>query len=129
MTATLATFRLIAPEFSGTSDDTVSGLLSLCSGWITASVFGARAGEAVARLAAHELTMQARRTAAAVGSSGVGGVTSLRAGDLSVSYGAALGAGSAANNHQDDDYRQTSHGLAFLNLRDSRAEVRFGVLA
>lgn len=125
MSATLSTFRLLAPEFSAVSDNDVSGLLALCEGWIAPEVFGLRAGEAVARLAAHELTLQARRAATPGGNAGVGAVTSLRAGDLSVSYGTA--ATSVALSHQDDELRQTSHGLAFLSIRDTRATVWFGV--
>lgn len=119
--SSLATFRILAPEFSGVPDAEVQALLSVVQGWISFPVFGARSGEAMARLAAHELAMQRRASA---GAGGVGPVQSAGTGGLSVSYGALTPTASAS----DDHYRQTTHGIAYLALRDSRAGVGLGVV-
>lgn len=118
-------FRIIAKEFSATSDDDVDDWVTIVAGSITPSVFGARATEAVARLTAHEMTLQARALATAAGSAGVGGVSSVSTGDLSVSYASPS---FSASSHEDDDLRQTRHGLAFLRIRDSRYQTGANVL-
>ena len=123
--AVLPVFRVIAPEFVSTSDDDVEDVVGIVASSITPSVFGARATEAVARLAAHELTMQSRDTSTALGSAGVGGVSSIGTGDLSVSYASPS---FAASSHEDDYYRQSRHGLAFLQIRDSRYQTGMCVL-
>ena len=128
MSAALPTFRILAPEFAATADTVVEDVIGIVTLWIDASVFIARASEAVARLAAHELTIQGRiaATGGSSGTAGVGAVTSQNAGDLSISYGGS--AMSASHDHEDDYLRQTSHGLAYLQIRDSRAEVGLGLL-
>ncbi len=120
--AILALFRVLAPEFSATVDDTVEALASVTGTWVSPTAFGSRTSEAAARLTAHELTMQAR---ASSGSGGAGAISSIRSGDLAVSY-AALPAPTSPSG--DDVFRQTIHGLAYLQIRDSRAEVGFGLL-
>lgn len=118
--AVLALFRIIASEFSATTDDTVSGWISVCLSRVSTDAFGTRTGEAIARLVAHELTMAARSAdAASGGAAGAGAVTALRAGDLSVNYGGVNAA--LALTHEEAAYQQTSHGLAYLQIRDSRA--------
>lgn len=118
--AALATFRILAPEFAAVEDAEVRAMLGVVSGWIHVPTFGARSGEALARLAAHELTLQRRASAGG----GVGPIQSVGTGGLSVTYGALTATGSAS----DDALRQTLHGLAFLALRDSRAGVGLGVV-
>jgi hypothetical protein len=123
--AVLPLFRKLAKEFASTADGDVEDLIDVCAGWLSFAVFRARTSEAIARLVAHELTLSARRAAASAGSAGVGPVTSQSAGDLSVTYGALS---SISSTHEDDYYRQTHHGLAYLQIRDSRAETGFGLL-
>lgn len=118
--AVLAVFRVRAPEFAASSDDDVSAVISLCLLAVSSDAFGARTSEAVARLAAHELTLQARAANAASGGvAGAGPVTALKAGDVSVNF-AGL-AQTLSQSHEDAYYGQTSHGLAYLQIRDSRA--------
>lgn len=128
MSAALPTFRILAPEFAATSNADVEAMIGIVTLWIDASVFIARASEAVARLAAHELTLQGRiaATAGAGGTAAVGAVTSQKAGDLAISYGSSAFSKGADN--EDDYFRQTTHGLAYLQIRDSRAEVGLGLL-
>lgn len=116
----LTTFRAVASEFAATSDEVVGEWTDIVSEGLDAATFGARMNLACARLVAHELTLEARILA---GADGVGAVTSIRTGDLSVSYG-----GSTATGDADDAFRQTTHGLAFLAIRNSRAGVGFGLL-
>lgn len=117
--AALALFRILAPEFSAIENEGVEALTAAMAASIHAPTFGGRAAEALARLAAHELTMQARRSS---GSAGVGAVQSERTGDLSVAY-AGVESGAL-----DAELGQTSHGLAFLRIRDDRAGAVCGVL-
>lgn len=115
--AILAVFRVLAPEFSATSDATVNALTGVLADTLTASVFGGQISSAVARLAAHELTLQARDAASSAGARGVGAVASVGSGDLSISF---AGPSSPSFSSEDDELRQTRHGLAFLRIRDSR---------
>jgi hypothetical protein len=124
--AVLPIFRIVASEFSATSDSDVEDVVGIVAGSITPSVFGTRAAEAVAQLAAHQLTMSARAEAMSAGSAGVGAVSSIGTGDLSVSFGFA--SAFASSSHEDDYYRQSSHGLAYLQIRDSRSEIGAGIL-
>ena len=124
--AVLPVFRIVAPEFASTSDADVEDVVTIVAGSITPGVFGARTTEAVARLTAHEFTMQARDGSASAGSSGVGGVTSLRTGDLAVSYG--FSSAFASSSHEDDYYRQSRHCLAYLQIRDSRYQTGARIL-
>ena len=106
-------------------DATVEDLIDECVLWLDSETFGSRTSSAVARLVAHELTLQAREAATSTGSSGVAPVTSIGTGDLSVAF---AGPSVSSHSHEDEYYRQTRHGLAFLQIRDSRAEVGFGLL-
>lgn len=123
-TSVLGLFRILAAEFAATADASVEAVIDIVTLHVSSAAFGARTSEALARLTAHELTLLARAAAVAAGNAGVGAVTSLSAGDVSVSYG-GLSTSSIAG---DDHLRQTHHGLAFLAIRDSRAEVGFGLL-
>jgi len=123
--AVLPVFRIVAPEFVATSDDDVEDVVTIVAGSITPSVFGARVTEAVARLAAHQLTMSARAEAVSAGSAGVGSVSSVSTGDLSVAF---AGPSYASTSAEDDYYKQSSHGLAYLQIRDSRYQTGAGIL-
>jgi hypothetical protein len=126
--AILAVFRIIAPEFAAV---TPTDLISLAIGWISPDAFGSRSSEAVAYLVAHVLTLQDRVTAeggAGSGGAGVGSITSKKAGDLAIGYGGTAAASKIIKQFEDVYLLQTTHGLAYLSLRDSRAEVGFGLL-
>jgi hypothetical protein len=125
--AVLALFRVYAPEFASTADATVNALSSLLVDTVSVDAFGARTGEAIMRLAAHELTVQARDAGVTAGGRSAGPVMSVGTGDLSISYG-ALGAGTASTS-EEDALRTTRHGLAYLRLRDSRAAVMPALIA
>lgn len=116
----LAIFRVYATEFASTADATVNALTGIIGPRVHADAFGDVRSEAIARRVAHELTMQARATSASLGAAGVGPVSSIGSGDLSISFGA-----SAPSSYGDADaeLRQTRHGLAYLALRDERAAV------
>lgn len=122
----LSLFRALASEFAAKTNTEVTDMIDIVTLWITASVFGARASEAVAELAAHVFELEARRAASSGGAAGVGPVQSIKAGDLAVSYGTT--GNLQSRSFTDDALRQTSHGLAFLAIRDSRANVGFGLL-
>ncbi len=115
----------LAPEFASTADAAIEQAVDAAELRIDSGTFGTRYTEALARLAAHMLTMAARAQAGQAGFAGVGAVTSIRTGDLSVNWGGVM---SQSFSSEDDYYRQTHHGLAFLQIRDSRAEVGFGVI-
>lgn len=121
--AVLATFRVIAGEFASTSDDDVNALTSLEAPKVSSEAFGTDTVEAVALRVAHRLELAARRAAAGAGARGVGSASSVKTGDLAVTY--ALSAAATASN-TDAYWRQTGHGLAYLALRDSQPEVGFG---
>jgi len=117
----LTTFRVIASEFASTADTVVDDLTDVVSVGLDGETFGSRMTLATARLVAHELTLIAR---ASSGGAGAGPITSVRTGDLSVSYAAPGGV------HGIDDayYTQTHHGLAYLQIRGSRSGIGFGLL-
>jgi len=123
--AVLPVFRIVAKEFASTSDSDVEDMVGIVAGWIAPSVFGTRATEAVARLAAHELTMSARAEAVSVGSAGVGPVSSVRTGDLAVAFGASS---FGSTSTEDDYFKATRHGIAYLQIRDSRYQTGMGIL-
>lgn len=121
--AVLATFRVIASEFASTSDDDVNALTSIEAPKVSADAFGVDTIEAVALRVAHRLDLTARRAAASAGARGVGTVTSVKTGDLALTYGFTA---TTTDSNSDAYWRQTGHGLAYLNLRDSQPEVGFG---
>jgi hypothetical protein len=125
MSAALTVFRLYAPEFATTADADVETMIVQVATRIDTPSFTGVVDAAKARLAAHEFTLIARAAASSGGAAGVGPVASLRAGDLAVAYGALAGAVASAG---DDYYRSTHHGLAYLQLRSTRAAVGFGVI-
>lgn len=119
--AILAVFRVVADEFASTADSVVEAWISIEVARLSAFAFGTALNEAVARRVAHELTLKARNAAAAGSGSAVGAVTSVRTGDLSLGYGGSgLTAGSDA---EIAYYQQTTHGIRFLLLRDSRPYI------
>lgn len=125
MSTALTVFRLYAPEFATTSDSDVEAMIVQVATRIDTPSFTGVVDAAKARLAAHEFTLIARAAASSGGASSGGPVTSLRAGDLAVSYGTLSATLVSAG---DDYYRSTHHGLAYLQLRSTRAAVGFGLI-
>jgi len=114
---TVNLFKTLIPDLSGETDDTIETFLKAAvdqrmnvSAWAEAGKFH----QGAIYLAAHLLTLTKRTQVQASGSQGVGAVTDLSEGDLSVSY---EGAGKAAD--EDPDLAQTSYGLRFKAMRDS----------
>ncbi len=124
MSASLTKFRLYYPEFAGVSDDDVSTVIEDCSAEFIPATWGTLYLRGLLALSAHVLAMRARSASAAgaggagTGSAPVGGVASLKTGDLSVSFGGgsamASGGGMASG---DAIYTQTPYGLEYLRLR------------
>ena len=120
--AILAVFRVVAPEFSSTLDADVTALISIEVPRLSVAGFGSALSEAVACRVAHRLTLQARDSAAAGSGAAAGAVTSVRTGDLSVNY-ASSGLSIAPGDTEAAYYSQTTHGLRFLALRNSRPTI------
>ena len=102
MTA-LTTFRLIAPEFSGETDETVSQFIALAPSFINVNLYGDSLDLAIALKAAS--LMLARKNSAS-GQSGGAELLMEKEGDLQRSYGAATG-----NNDGLDIYMQQLRDL------------------
>ena len=126
MDAALTAFRIFASEFASKSDADVNAVIAYTVTWIDGEIFATRLAEAIAQLTAHVFALIARDAASGAGFGGVGPVSSQKAGDLAVAF--ATASMSASLSHDDDYFRQTSHGLAYLQIRDSRAETGIGVL-
>lgn len=109
-------FRAFAPEFASVSDSVVGVLIDAAALTLTASAWGNVYPLALARLAAHELTMQGRVTAAGA-AAGIGPVTSAATGAMSIGYGP----GATVKTTEEAAFASTIHGAAFLALRASRA--------
>ena len=120
----LSTLRALAPELRTNSDVAVQAMIDLVTLRVDTSVLDGRLDEALARIAAHELTMGLRAQQSPTGFSGVGAPASIAGGTFTASFGG----GKTARTHEDAHYSQTHHGLAYLQIRDSRADVGFGLL-
>jgi hypothetical protein len=119
--AILAVFRVVAPEFSATSDATVNALSAIEGTKVSATAFGANTSEAVAHRVAHLLEIQARLAAETASARGPGVTTSVSTGDLSISRSLSITAATAG----DAWWMQTAHGLAYLALRDEQGEIGY----
>ena len=115
MTA-LQAFRLVASEFSATSDETVDVVFALVAPQVSESKFGKLYPQALAYLAAHWLAWQAVITSS--GSSGgaaTGGrITSEKEGDLSRSY--TDNSRNPTTSSFADNLDRTAYGLEFKRL-------------
>lgn len=126
MATSLHILRLIAPQYATISDGDAQAWIDLAASSVAnADLWGAVYPEALANLAAHLMTRAGVGTSPAAGdaASTIGGsITSLRTGDLAVSYGGTGGAGAGrSSDGSDDDYTTTKYGLRFIALRQSRA--------
>ena len=125
MSTALDVFRVVASEFSATVDADVEAMIVIVGARISTVAFSSMFDQAKAYLAAHEYAMIARMAAAGSGMAGAGSIASVRAGDLAIAYGGTLASSMSLG---DDYYRTTPYGLAYLNLRASRALVGMGVI-
>jgi len=103
MTA-LAYFNMF-PEFTALSDETKNALISQASACLDTSLFCADSGYVIALYAAHMATLTSVRAL-----NGSGAVTSIREGDLSISFGTFKSTSSLG---------QTSYGNVLLQLMKS----------
>jgi len=118
-TRTLIT-TVIAPQLASVDGEVIDVHIELASMECDASLWGATYQRAVALLAAHSLTITERNAESGTAGAGSGAVTSRKAGDLSITYGAALGVISS-----DATYATTSYGLEFLRLRQQLGSMAF----
>lgn len=123
--AALATLRTLAPELAQVGNDHANDVIEVVTLWVDSAAFGARTTEAIARLAAHEITMQERAKRSLMGNVPTGAPQSLTIPKAAMSWGDSA---PPIYDHQDAYYRSTVHGRAFLDIRDSRAPVGFGVV-
>ena len=115
MTA-LQAFRLVASEFSATSDETVDVVFALVAPQVSESKFGKLYPQAIAYLAAHWLAWQAVITSSgSTGGAATGGrVTSEKEGDLSRSY--TDNSRNPTTSSFADNLDRTAYGLEFKRL-------------
>ena len=115
MTA-LQAFRLVASEFSATSDETVDVVFALVAPQVSESKFGKLYPQAIAYLAAHWLAWQAVITSSgSTGGAATGGrVTSEKEGDLSRSY--TDNSSNPTTSSFADNLDRTAYGLEFKRL-------------
>lgn len=111
----------VDPDNPGTVVETA---VALAQERISADVWGRLYGQGLARLAAHLLELR-RREASALesGASGVGPATSIRTGDLSISWAGPTTSGSL--NDDSNWYNLTNHGREFLSLRAQLVRTPF----
>lgn len=119
----LATLKRIAPEFASLSDAELGEWLTQAATSMAPAVrWGAVYDEAVAQLAAHLMTSAAVGQTVSPGDPGAGAgliATSVKTGDLSVTY-SALGGGSATS-AAAGEYATTKYGRRYWQLLRSRA--------
>lgn len=83
----LKVFRVIAPEYSGMSDQEVTVLIELFAPMVSKNTFGTKYNLAVAYFIAHIITLQNQYASGSAGSSSsVAGVKREREGDLEREY-------------------------------------------
>ena len=113
----LQAFRLVAPEFTATSEDTISGVFELVGPMVSETKFGKLYPQAIAYLAAHWLAWQALIASAGSsnGATTAGRITSEREGDLSRGYADNSRSPNAGGSFFDN-LERTSYGLEFKRL-------------
>lgn len=116
--SSLDLFRELAPELAAVPDPTVTTWLTIAAKRHNATVFGEVYAEAMVLWTAHRIS---RLPGVGSGSGGeVGPVIAQADGDLSRTYGSVA---SLAASAADADLVTTRYGLAYLELRDSRAGI------
>ncbi len=118
MSAGLDVFRIIAPELVAIADVDVEAVLTVAARRHTPVAWGVVFADAMAEYAAHMLTLSPPGGASTLPSV-AGPVTSRKAGGLAESYGAPS---TSAATSGEAWLLRTSHGQAYIHLRDTRAE-------
>lgn len=110
-TQTIKIIELVAPDVADDHlDSELDTAIELATARVSSGVWGDRYRQGVAYLAAHVLTIAARE------GSGVGPITSEKAGKVSRSYGFSAQADSGG-------YGSTEYGKQFLQLRSELPDV------
>ncbi len=122
----LAVLRHIAAQYAALDDADVEEWLAMARAQMApATTWGAVYEQAVANRAAHMMTRARVGEGAEAGdptTAAPGSLASVTTARLSVSYGASGGPGSGrASSGGDDELTTTRYGLAYLELRASRA--------
>jgi hypothetical protein len=113
---TLEAFRLVAPEFAATTDETVNMVFDLVSPMISEDKFGKLYNQALAYLTAHWLSWQATIVASGSnsGASTGGRVTSEKEGDMSRSY--SDNGNNSNSGSFTDNLERTAYGLEYKRI-------------
>ena len=118
----LAVFRIIAPQFSGYSDNDILLKIEVYKDFCGKKQFGRFWQRAVALLVAHFIALEVLSESDGDGASGVSGgaitgsgITSEKEGDLQRSYGSATS--SSSSDDPDSLFDKTLFGKLFLQLR------------
>ncbi len=118
----LAVFRIIAPQFSGFTDEEILAKIEVYHDFCSRKRFGQYWQRAVALLVAHYIALEVLSESDGDGTTGVsggkvvgGGITSEKEGDLQRSYGST--AVSSSSDDPDALFDKTLFGKMFLQLR------------
>jgi hypothetical protein len=121
---TLDLFKLLCPDAAaGQADDRITDFIQAAAQRLDAVAFGGLFDQATVYLAAHLLFRSPLGgTPGGAGVDGAGAVTSKKAGDLSIGFGASAGGGAGMPiAHTDVDLMQTHYGRQFIAIRDTRS--------
>lgn len=126
MSASSDLLRILVPEFAAVGDfpdATVDVFLDVAAQQHNAASFGATFQTAMIYFAAHLLALAyPAGVGSAIGAgAGAGAITSKKAGDLSVGYGAASGGVAGGVTLGDADLMTTAYGRRYLSIRNSRS--------
>ena len=114
MTASVAMFRDLMPEFATTADSRISSFITMAAKRVDSSVFGDLADYAVCYLAAHNLSLSGNGLSDSAGTAGP--VSSESVGSVSVSYSGTPAFSSAANAM----LMKTKYGQEYCAIRSER---------
>lgn len=113
------TISVIAPQFDSLLTETMNAAINLAQIQSAPSVWGELFEPGVANLTAHILTLRAKAIDLADSEIfAAGSVTSVKTGDLAVSFGAT---GAATASGDEVSLRTTSYGLEYLRLQSMLA--------
>lgn len=123
--SSLARYRECFAEHASVSDDAINTALGKAAERMAPEQWGKLFEQGALYLAAHlvELSLRAQAFSGS-GTSGAGAVTSVREGDLSVSFGSAINAFASTG---DAGYATTPYGIEYVNLKKTRPVGAFVV--
>jgi hypothetical protein len=112
----LQAFRIVAPEYTATTDETVTALIELTAPMISESKFGKLYPMAHAYLVAHWLSWQATiaESGSNSGAATGGRVTAEKEGDLSRSY--SDNGNNSNSGSFTDNLERTAYGLEYKRI-------------